>query len=115
MKKFAIAFSETGCEAVVEAPNKEQAIIESNNLVRYSSEHSEWPEFDLLKVVWEKSKYEVLDNASHKEFLLKYGCNEGGDYPKLTGELLVFLPTKGDQAVYIYETDHPAVEYYGAI
>lgn len=104
--RYAIVMSETGKEQVIEAASAAEAIEKSFVVVRYSSEVSEWPEYDRLSVMWEKGQYELIREETHRKFLEECGERNSKDFPRITGDLLVIFPFGGEQCVYIYETDH---------
>ena len=116
--KYAVVFSETGCDAVVEADSVIEAIRKVDPIFRYSSEFSEWPEYDRFTTAEKKGAIKVAnrDNCLKTiNWIKEVGkdTSENG-YPTLASEesFTVFIPAEGDQCIYVYETNHPTCECY---
>ena len=116
--KYAVVFSETGCDAVVEADSVIEAIRKVDPIFRYSSEFSEWPEYDKFSVAEKGGGVEKIDAEKCKgviDWIKEVGKDDKENgYPSLAHEddFTVFIPTKGDQSIYVYQTNHPACECY---
>ena len=119
LKKFAIVFSETGCDAVVEADSAIEAIRKVNPVLRYSSELCEWPEYDRFTTIEKKGTIKEVPIEKCQEtidWIKKVGKDNRDDgYPTLASKksFTVYVPTGSDQAIYVYETNHPVCEQYG--
>jgi len=115
--KYAIVFSETGCDAVVEAETAIEAIHKVDPIFRYSSSVCESPEYDKFSTAEKKGAVKIFTGSECRDsvtWINDVGQDDREGYPSLATEkdFTVFCPNKGDQAIYVYQTYHPVCGNY---
>lgn len=98
---YAVTHSESGRADFVEAKNHAEALRKADPLMCYSSEHSEWPEYDRAI-----DKASLVDaHPGHKEFMRKYGSITSTDCPawdEEAGDMMMVSDPAMDQDILVY-------------
>lgn len=98
---YAVTHSESGRAEFCEAASHEEALRKIDPLMRYSSEHSEWPEYDRAT-----DKGELVDaHLGHQEFIREYGSITSRDCPawdESAGDMMMVSDPDMDQDILVY-------------